>query len=40
MDWLEILATPMNDLSDGSGVWWERVNTPRKAMWNGLVRAH
>ncbi|CAE7446981.1 RE1 [Symbiodinium sp. CCMP2592] len=25
MDWLEMLAVPMSDLSDGSAVWWYRV---------------
>ncbi|OLP85824.1 hypothetical protein AK812_SmicGene33144 [Symbiodinium microadriaticum] len=27
MDWLEMLTSPMSDLSDGSGQWWERVKT-------------
>ena len=25
MDWLEMLRAPMSDLSDGSGLWWDRV---------------
>ncbi|CAE7214179.1 RE1 [Symbiodinium sp. CCMP2456] len=25
MDWLEKLTSPMSDLSDGSGLWWEKV---------------
>ncbi|CAE7321109.1 RE2, partial [Symbiodinium microadriaticum] len=27
MDWLEMLTSPMSDLSDGSGLWWERVKS-------------
>ena len=25
MDWLELIATPLSDLSDGSAIWWRKV---------------
>ena len=25
MDWLELIATPLSDLSDGSAIWWKKV---------------
>ena len=36
MDWLEMLTSPMSDLSDGSGLWWERVKSTANPLLCGM----
>ena len=39
MDWLELLAAPMSDLSDGSGEWWLRVKSEASKAYQAWTSA-
>ncbi|CAE7357873.1 unnamed protein product, partial [Symbiodinium sp. CCMP2456] len=39
MDWLEMITTPMQDLSDGSAEWWRRVRTAASEAYNTWAKA-
>ncbi|CAE7441104.1 RE1 [Symbiodinium sp. CCMP2592] len=39
MDWLEVITTPMQDLSDGSAEWWSKVRTAATEAYNQWASA-